>query len=178
MRAFGPGSVSSFLATTLDVAFVLLWIAAAVLALSVAAGLLWQPFLGPAPRQVAGPLAQAEALLRRGPLLLALAVCGGLALAALLAVVDRLRRVFAMMSAGDPFHPGSVRRLREAGAALVVLQLAAYGLQWASAAVFPELHGTGPRPNLTGWFSILVVFVLSEVFREGARLRAEAELTI
>ncbi|HEX2801001.1 MAG TPA: DUF2975 domain-containing protein, partial [Phenylobacterium sp.] len=32
--------------------------------------------------------------------------------------------------------------------------------------------------NLTAWFSVLVVFVLAEVFREGARLRREAELTI
>ena len=32
--------------------------------------------------------------------------------------------------------------------------------------------------TLTAWFSVLVVFVLAEVFREGARLRREAELTI
>ena len=32
--------------------------------------------------------------------------------------------------------------------------------------------------NPTAWFAVLVVFVLAEVFREGARLRREAELTI
>jgi hypothetical protein len=32
--------------------------------------------------------------------------------------------------------------------------------------------------NLTTWFAVLVIFVLAEVFREGARLRNEAELTI
>jgi hypothetical protein len=32
--------------------------------------------------------------------------------------------------------------------------------------------------SLTPWFSVLVVLVLAEVFREGARLRREAELTI
>jgi hypothetical protein len=32
--------------------------------------------------------------------------------------------------------------------------------------------------NLTTWFAVLVVIVLAEVFREGARLRSEAELTI
>lgn len=31
---------------------------------------------------------------------------------------------------------------------------------------------------VTAWFSVLVVFVLAEVFKEGARLRAEANLTI
>jgi len=32
--------------------------------------------------------------------------------------------------------------------------------------------------NLTTWFAVLVILVLAEVFREGARLRNEAELTI
>jgi hypothetical protein len=32
--------------------------------------------------------------------------------------------------------------------------------------------------NLTTWFAVLVIIVLAEVFREGARLRGEAELTI
>jgi hypothetical protein len=31
---------------------------------------------------------------------------------------------------------------------------------------------------VTTWFSVLVVFVLAEVFKEGARLRQEADLTI
>ena len=31
---------------------------------------------------------------------------------------------------------------------------------------------------LTPLFSVLIVFVLAEVFREGARLRRESELTI
>ena len=35
-----------------------------------------------------------------------------------------------------------------------------------------------PEFSPTAWFSVLVVFVLAEVFREGARLRREAELTI
>ena len=44
--------------------------------------------------------------------------------------------------------------------------------------MFPSLHATGPGLNLSGWFATLIVFVLAEVFREGARLRAEAELTV
>lgn len=177
MRAFGPGSISSFLKTTLDVAYVLLWIAAGALAISAAAALLWQPFLGAPARDASGPLADADALLRRGPALAALAACGGVYVAALLVVTDRLRRVFGVMTAGDPFHPDNVGRLREAGVALVVLQLAAYALRIVGAGLFPRLRGNVDL-NLSGWFAILVVFVLAEVFREGARLRAEAELTI
>ena len=61
---------------------------------------------------------------------------------------------------------------------MVGLQLAAYALRAAAIAIFPRLHGSGLDLNLSGWFAVLVVFVLAEVFREGARLRTEAELTI
>jgi hypothetical protein len=37
---------------------------------------------------------------------------------------------------------------------------------------------TGFSLNLTAWFAVLVIVVLAEVFREGARLRRDAELTI
>ena len=42
----------------------------------------------------------------------------------------------------------------------------------------PAVSEVKPSFSLTAWFSVLVVFVLAEVFREGARLRREAELTI
>ncbi|MBE7218717.1 MAG: DUF2975 domain-containing protein [Caulobacteraceae bacterium] len=177
MRTFGPGSVSSFLKTTFDVAYWLLWAAGAALVLSTAGGLLWQPFLGPRPHDATGALAQADALLRRGPALLALALGAGVYLAALLVVVDRLRRVFASMSAGEPFELANVRRLREAGAALAAVQLVLYALRWLAGDVFPRLQTAGGL-ELSGWFAVLVVFVLAEVFREGARLRAEAALTV
>jgi hypothetical protein len=50
---------------------------------------------------------------------------------------------------------------------------------WTLGALLPP-QAAPDRPNLslTAWFSILVVVVLAEVFREGARLRREAELTI
>jgi hypothetical protein len=40
------------------------------------------------------------------------------------------------------------------------------------------MDSQGPGELLTPVFSVLVVFVLAEVFREGARLRRESELTI
>jgi hypothetical protein len=41
-----------------------------------------------------------------------------------------------------------------------------------------QFRQVGEDFNLTIWFAVLVVLVLAEVFREGARLRREAELTI
>ena len=177
MRAFGPGSISSFLRATLDVAYAVLWAALLALLGSAAAALLWQPFLGRPGRESSPALREAESLLRHGPQLLLLSLAGAACLGALILITDRLRRVFRAMSAGDPFHPDNVRRLREAGIALLALQLAGYGLRATVAALFPTLV-SGFELNLSGWFATLVVFVLAEVFREGARLRAEAELTI
>ena len=176
MRAFGPGSVSSFLKTMLDVVVYALWAVLAAGAVGFLLALLVQPFLGAGAESRFGDLTPA---LRKGPQLLLL--LGGIELwmGALLITADRLRRVFATLIEGRPFRPQNAERLRAIGLALIVLQLAGYALPMLLAAVFPVREG-GERSdvNLSGWFSILVVFVLAEVFREGARLQAEAELTV
>ena len=177
MRAFGQGSLSSFLKTGLDVVVWALWLALAATTSALVVTLLAQPFVGVAEPQ--GRFAEAVRFIRRGPV-----ACGFLLLAdvygaALLVTADRLRRLFATLIAGRPFEPKNARRLQEIGLALLALQLAGYAL----AALTPAALGAPQRPrgdaaNLSGWFAVLVVFVLAEVFREGARLQAEAELTV
>jgi hypothetical protein len=85
--------------------------------------------------------------------------------------------VFVTLTAGDPFHPDNVRRLRVIGLLLGGLEIARYCLQ-AAIRVLNAGDGDGRGMSLTPWFAVLVVLVMSEVFREGARLRREAELTI
>jgi uncharacterized membrane protein (DUF373 family) len=98
-------------------------------------------------------------------------------IAVVLGIVQRLRKVFVTLTAGDPFHPDNVRRLRVIGLLLGALEIARYCFQAASR--FLETDNEGGRGvSLTAWFAVLVVLVMSEVFREGARLRREAELTI
>ncbi len=177
MRAFGHGSLSSFLKTGLDV---VVWALVAVLALTtaaLAATLLAQPFVGSGePR---GAFAAVARLIRRGPVVSGFLAVADVYGAALLAVADRLRRVFATLIAGRPFEPRNVRRLQEIGLSLLVLELAGYALAMlAPAALGAPRRTGGDGANLSGWFAVLVVFVLAEVFREGARLQAEAELTV
>ena len=81
------------------------------------------------------------------------------------------------LTIGDPFHPANVNRLRLIGAMLAALELGRYVMFGVSRLV-PAIRRVDPNLNLPAWFSVLVVFVLAEVFREGARLRREAELTI
>ena len=174
MRALGPGSVSSFLKIILDVVYAALWIGVVVIALMVVAALLFtfNPDLLDDVSLSSGQLAS------RWP-----AVTGGLAAASLymagvLVIVGCLRRIFMTLTAGDPFHPDNVRRLRLIGAILAALELGRYAFWGVGVWLLPGIGKAQPNFSLTAWFSVLVVFVLAEVFREGARLRREAELTI
>jgi hypothetical protein len=178
MRALGPGSVSSFLKVILDVVFVALAISVVLIGLGILVVLLFDvdPALfsnfirnGPGGDNLSGPEIAGELL------------GAGLYAGGVLVIVGQLRRIFATLTTGDPFHPSNVRRLRVIGlmlAGLGLLEIARYPI----AALISRMAPHGPHVvvhlNPSTWFAVLVVFVLAEVFREGARLRHEAELTI
>jgi hypothetical protein len=185
MRALGPGSVSSFLKIILDVVFAALWIGVGVLSLLTLAALLlsFNPDLlgnlsvGSDPAASARNSAVGE-LVENGPSIVGGLLGAALYLAGILVIVGSLRRIFATLTAGDPFHPDNVARLRLIGLMLAGLELGRYAFWAISAWLFSGVNKVEPSLSLTAWFSVLVVFVLAEVFREGARLRREAELTI
>lgn len=176
MRALGPGSVSSFLKTILDVVFYALWVGLGVSSLLLFAALLLS-FNPDLIGHIALSAGESQ-LLAKPPVLLGAILAVGLYLGGVLVIVARLRQIFATLTAGDPFHPDNVRRLRVIGLTLAALELGRYGFQILSAWLLPGENRVDPTLSLTAWFSVLVVFVLAEVFREGARLRREAELTI
>ena len=177
MRALGPGSVSSFLKIVVEVIYAGLCVAAAALLIAGLASLVLQPFGGGLPRTDVDALRSAGLEPQR-PVALALLALATY-VAGLVVVFNRLRRVFGTLTRGDPFHPDNVGRLRVIGLALIGLELMGYLLRMTLAFVFPgRVTGAGVTLNATAWFAILVVFVLAEVFREGARLRRDAELTI
>jgi hypothetical protein len=175
MRALGPGSVSSFLKIILDVVFVALWIGVAALGLIALAALL----LSFNPDILANVTldADSEEVARVGPVMAGMLLAYGLSIAGVLVIVHSLRQIFTTLTAGDPFHPANVNRLRLIGLMLAALELGRYAV-WAASQWLDVVDRVEPNLNLTAWFSVLVVFVLAEVFREGARLRREAELTI
>jgi len=160
----------------LDVVYIGLMVVAGALALAALAGLL----VGLDPAMFKGVAIEGASgeVLARPEVLAGLFAAIGLYITGVLVILNRLRKVFVTLTAGDPFHPDNVARLRLVGALLAGLEIMRY-LVWAgSLALVPGIDRTGPSISLSGWFSILVVFVLAEVFREGARLRREAELTI
>ncbi|MBQ1543433.1 DUF2975 domain-containing protein [Caulobacter sp. CCUG 60055] len=177
MRALGPGSVSSLLKIILDVVYVALWIVAgAVLIGFIASGVLVaNPDLLKGAITINGEVTE---LSQRGPSVMGAIAAGGLYVGGVLIIVGRLRRIFATLIAGDPFQPDNVRRLRVIGVMLALLELSRYVVAGLFAWLAPGVNKADAGVSLTAWFAVLVVFVLAEVFREGARLRREAELTI
>lgn len=181
MRALGPGSVASLLKIALDCAYVVLLLAMATVVLVAVAVPVALPFVAGSHQAILidgrpEPLAE---ILKRWPALEALLLSAALYVAALVVIINRLRRVFETLTQGDPFRPENVSRLRVVGLSLIALEVLGYAVRmttvWLAPAIAGEIHVS---VNLTGWFSILAVFVLAEVFREGARLRSDAELTI
>ena len=94
-------------------------------------------------------------------------------------ILHHLRAMVRALQIGDPFQPANVSRLKQIGVTLTVVTGGAWaGPYLVSRLVRGELEPPSLFDLVTPAFSVLVVFVLAEVFREGARLRRESELTI
>ncbi len=179
MRALGPQSVSSFLKVVLDVVYAVVCIGAGIVGPLGLAVLIYLPFTSSVHFQFNGRILVSPV----PPLALAAVLMGAeVYIACLVIILNRLRRVMETLTLGDPFRPENVGRLRLIGGVLVALEISSYGVRTILAWTAPvrSLNRTSQEAwfNPTVWFAVLVVFVLAEVFREGARLRREAELTI
>ncbi|MEE9347972.1 MAG: DUF2975 domain-containing protein [Robiginitomaculum sp.] len=113
----------------------------------------------------------------------------------IMAVISQLRKIVKTLGEGDPFVPQNARRLRNiwvimAGAELA-RTIAAPLLAMANRGHEAEGMGLPFSSGVMGadgvfdfdirlhvWFFVLILIVLAQVFREGARLRADAQLTV
>jgi len=173
MRFLGPRSISSLLKTALDVVYYGLAVLIAVVILA-AVCLVSVPNL-------------ASEVVRRFDIATALGagaqagvlVAFSLSLTGYMIIMHWMRQIFRTLAEGDAFHPANTQRLRWIGFGLGGLELFGYVFKAVAERLF-HMHFEpiyGLRA-VTTWFSVLVVFVLAEVFKEGARLRQEADLTI
>ncbi|UUR07859.1 DUF2975 domain-containing protein [Sphingomonas glaciei] len=95
-------------------------------------------------------------------------------------LLRRLQAILQTVRDGEPFAPANAERLRLVAWCLLAIQFCDLGFGFA-ATTFDTVAGertSGWSPGITGWVAVLLVFVLARVFREGSRLRDEAELTI
>jgi len=177
LRTLGPGSVSSLLKVALDLAYWLLAIVTLILLVGFVAAIF-------VPITDLNVTVSDSGGGRQQPLTRPLLLFGVGALAAwfggFLLILSNLRKIFRTLTLGDPFQPDNVTRLRAIGLILAVVTGGVWVAQGLIAARLAPgiMSSQGLGELLTPIFSVLVVFVLAEVFREGARLRRESELTI
>ena len=114
-----------------------------------------------------------------------IAVMRGMAMLGIVAAVA-MHRILAELSAivltvrlGDPFVVANADRLRRVGWALLILQFLdlAVGLVVYALDRMGVDHATW-TPAFTGWIAVAMIFVLARVFRVGAAMREDLEMTV
>lgn len=195
MRALGKGSIASLVKIGLDIVRWLLWAGAALLAI-LALGYLSLLILTATGATKPDTLATLEShfhlssdieLTGEGPtwpVFLWIFAVVAVALAGALVIVDRLRKLFAGFSSGEPFRKEYADHLRVIWITMLIVEFSKFILAavfGALLAIFHRGHGelsVSLNVDLSAWFAILILIVLAEVFREGARMREEQELTV
>lgn len=198
MKALGRGSIASYLEIALNVIGVFLWVALggvvigaiayAITGALIAAGIVPASIFDAGSGQVRNGGLTATFDIDTGlawqlvvPALLSalVAISGGLI------IVQRLKKLFASFRSAEPFRKENATHLRIIWVTMLAIELSRYALMALTGvliAAFGEPPGTewkfSVNINLMTWAAILVLIVLAEVFREGARLREEQELTI
>jgi heme/copper-type cytochrome/quinol oxidase subunit 2 len=95
-------------------------------------------------------------------------------------VFRQLLRIVESVRAGEPFTVENAERLKVIAWALLALEVLHIGVVAIASAVSTRevpLH-IGGDFNLTGWLAILLLFVLAQVFLEGARMHDDLEGTV
>lgn len=91
-------------------------------------------------------------------------------------ILNRLRRMFLAVNQGDAFERANVGRLQGVGVGLIGIELSAAIL----ARFVPRgvIDGLEYDIDLGAWLGILIVFMLAEVFRQGAAMRDDQQMTV
>jgi DUF2975 family protein len=183
MKTLGPNSVSSGLALTLKIAYVLVAVwAAGTVAGAVVSLLVFVLYTAQAHEPPAAlKFLEVSWTVGLPALLYRLAVAIGA-----LAVVRRLSALFHSFAANQPFASGNADHLRMIWVTLVVIEIVR-SCAFVAARLLPTFYAAGDVPvpqeiaspiDFSRWFMIFVVLILAEVFRQGTRLREDSELTV
>ena len=111
------------------------------------------------------------------PALIAGLIGGLIVIPAIIYVCILLRRILATLADGDPFVPENATRLSRVAATIAVTQLLRIAVALVVGFSF-DRASFGFNFDLIPWASVAALFILSQVFREGTRLRDEEKMTI
>jgi len=118
------------------------------------------------------------------PIFVPALLIGGVAVAGALMIVWRLRKLFDSFSSGEPFRRENANHLRAIWIIMMIIELSRYVLFAVTGLLITIFGGPNVQAHyefnvdLSTWGAILILIVLAEVFREGARMKEEQELTI
>ncbi len=90
-------------------------------------------------------------------------------------VIERLLELLRTIRIGTPFVAANALRFRRIGHALLLGEAAKFVFGIAGAAVGSEIN---INLSVTSFIAIASVFVLAEIFAEGARMKEEQDLTV
>lgn len=179
MRALGKGSIASLIRTGLTVGWYALWCGAAGLVLGVIA------YAAVAALILSGAIDNVLTGAAAWPIAVPALLAGAVFITAGFVIVGRLRKLFTNFSSGEPFARENAQHLRAIWIAMLALEIARYLLLALASVLITRFGGDlaervdlNVSISLSTWASILILIVLAEVFREGARLREDQELTI
>ncbi|MGD9968481.1 MAG: DUF2975 domain-containing protein [Hyphomonadaceae bacterium] len=202
MKALGKGSIASVIRIGLMIAWVMLWIAAVAVGLGaisygVLLALVANGVIDPALLQ--GGAGDVNLGGDGGgnfhvtydqpgggtwPVVVPALLIAAVAVAGALVIVWRLRKLFDAFSTGQPFRRENAQHLRVIWMTMLAIEISRYLLMALTGVLVTMYGGPEVEANYTfavdfsTWGSILILIVLAEVFREGARLKEEQELTI
>ena len=202
MRALGQGSVAAYLQIVLTIAWWVLWaiglglvaasVAYAAVNILVARGMIDPEILTGGAGHIKVDngggdfhITYDEPGGATWPVVAPALLAGLVAVAGGLVIVDRLRKLFESFTSSEPFRKQNADHLRVIWIALLLIELARYALLALTGVLLATFGPPDGQEanfdvhiNLSTWVAILILIVLAEVFREGARLREEQDLTI
>lgn len=203
MKALGKGSIASIVEAGLGIARIVLWAllglwAAGLLAYLAFVGLLSAGMLDPSLAEIGngGNLriridgvdggALEHVTWADWHLIVPALLIAGIGIGGSLIIVTQLRLMFDSFRSGEPFRRENANHLRVIWITMVVIELSRYLLMGLTAVLLYQVRDPSVSAisleidgeRISTWGSILILIVLAEVFREGARLKEEQELTI
>lgn len=172
MRAIGKGSLASILAMGLHVTRIILWIALFGVAVAMAV-IPFVPFL-------VGVFTGSDHVNINGDGNVDLSdffevAHAFITFAVMLFVVNRLLEILKTLRFGSPFVKENADRFRSVGYALLIGEGAKFVFGFLSLVFDADLD---INLSFITWLAIIAVLVLAEVFREGARMKEEQDLTV
>jgi hypothetical protein len=172
MKAIGKGSLASILAAGLHIIRIVLFVAFFGLCIA-AAALPLAPLLVEAVEKIKGVHLDADLDTSAADYLKILSHF--VTVGVMLYIVNRLLEILRTLRFGSPFVRENADRFKRVGFALLIGEGAKFGFSFVGMIFDVDLD---LDMELTTWVAIIAVFVLAEVFHEGAKMKEEQDLTV